>query len=138
MQQVGKAAHTYGIPVLHSGCCPNNLTKQRRIRRRWIVPNLSRWLTGLPGSVRVCGHANVHVVTGVGQWTGVRRYKILTAIRVYSPLLLAVMKQAAPLKQHKSRDADWLKNISSSKRSELLECELKKMTTVIASECTAL
>jgi len=57
---------------------------------------------------------------------------------VYSPLLLAVMKQAAPLKQHKSRDADWLKNISSSKRSELLECELKKMTTVIASECTAL
>jgi len=45
---------------------------------------------------------------------------------------------AAPLKQHKSRDADWLKNISSSKRSELLECELKKMTTVIASECTAL
>jgi len=45
---------------------------------------------------------------------------------------------ATPIKQHKSRDADWLKNISSSKRSELLECELKKMTTVIVSECTAL
>lgn len=95
------------------------------------MPNLSRWPTGLPRSVRVCGHAYVHVATGVGQSAGARRDKTAS-------LFTVVAGCHAALKQHKSRAADWLKNISSSKRSELLECELKKMTTVIASECTAL
>ena len=58
-------------------------------------------------------------------------FTVVTAYRAAAAL-------TAAHKQHKSRDADWLKNISSSKRSELLECELKKMTTVIVSECTAL
>jgi hypothetical protein len=84
------------------------------------------------------GTPNVRVVTGVS------RNEVLTAIRICSPLLLchkaaaAAAAAAAPLKQRKSRVADWLKNVCSSKRSELLECELKKMTTVIVSECTAL
>ena len=71
------------------------------------------------------GTPNVHVVAAVRRDSNTCMFTVVAGYRV-------------ALKQHKSHDADWLKNISSSKRSELLECELKKMTTVIVSECTAL
>lgn len=90
MQQVGKAANTYGEPLLHSGCSPNSLTRLRRIRRRWIGPNLSKWRTGLPEAV---GTPNVHVVAGVGQSTGVTRSKHVDSSVPNSPLLLVIMRQ---------------------------------------------
>ena len=124
MQQVGEAANTYGVPVLHSGCCPNNLTKLRRIRRRWIVPNLTRCLRWLPGSVSL--------------WARLMSMWWLSGTVIWPPLCAGYHEATTALKQRKSRDADWLKTISSWKRSGLLECELKKMTTVIVSECTAL